>query len=332
MNALFDKTQIKGMTLKNRFIRSATWENMATREGGLSERLLNVYEELAQGGVGLIISGTVYFSPSISGHIVLASDNAIREYQRLANVVHQHDCKILLQVNHADHSERSPLPAALSHEQIRAIITEFGNVAARAEQAGFDGVQLHAAHGFFLSRFIHPLVNRRTDEYGGSLEKNLRVLSEIYDEIRRRTRPSFQIFMKINCIDGSSPALVFDACRYTCRHFAEKQMDAIEISGNVFDFPDSRINPYRESVLRDYAAQIADDVDIPIILVGVNRSCATMTEILNTTKIRYFSLSRPLIREPNLINLWRDDPAYIPQCLSCTQCFRPDGNTCIFET
>ena len=87
MNALFDKTQINGMPLKNRFIRSATWENMATREGGLSERLLNVYEELAQGGVGLIISGTVYFSPSISGHIVLASEQA--------RMVVVHDCDII---------------------------------------------------------------------------------------------------------------------------------------------------------------------------------------------------------------------------------------------
>ncbi|GAK50101.1 NADH:flavin oxidoreductase/NADH oxidase [Candidatus Moduliflexus flocculans] len=137
--------------------------------------------------------------------------------------------------------------------------------------------------------------------------------------------------MKINSIDGRSPERVFDACRYTCRHFAEKQMDAIEISGNVFDFPDTRINPYRESVLRDYADQIAEDVDIPIILVGLNRSCATMTEILNSTNIRYFSLSRPLIREPNLINLWQQNPMYVPQCLSCNQCFRPDGNTCIFE-
>ncbi|GAK50098.1 NADH:flavin oxidoreductase/NADH oxidase [Candidatus Moduliflexus flocculans] len=137
--------------------------------------------------------------------------------------------------------------------------------------------------------------------------------------------------MKINSIDGRNPERVFDACRYTCRHFAEKQMDAIEISGNVFDFPDTRINPYRESVLRDYAAQIAADVDIPIILVGLNRSCATMTEILNATNIRYFSLSRPLIREPNVINLWQQNPAYAPQCISCNQCFRPDGNTCIFS-
>lgn len=331
MKTLFDTTQIKGMELKNRFIRSATWENMATREGGLSERLLNEYDKLASGGVGLIISGTVYLSPSIAKHMVLASDQAVSEYRRLADMVHQRHCKILLQVNYADRSEQSPLPADLSQEQIRAIIMEFGNVAARAEQAGFDGVQLHAAHGFFLSRFIHPLVNRRTDEYGGSPENNLRILSEIYDEIRRRTRPEFQIFMKINSIDGRNPALVFDACRHTCRHFAEKRMDAIEISGNVFDFPDTRINPYRESVLRDYAAQIAADVDIPIILVGLNRSCATMTEILNATKIRYFSLSRPLIREPNLIELWRQNPTYVPQCISCNQCFRPDGNTCIFE-
>lgn len=109
MNTLFDATQIKGMTLKNRFIRSATWENMATRGGGISERLSNEYEKLARGGVGLIISGTVYLSPSITGHMAFASDQAVGEYRRLADMAHQHDCKMLLQLNHADRSEHSPL-------------------------------------------------------------------------------------------------------------------------------------------------------------------------------------------------------------------------------
>lgn len=332
MKTLFDETQLNNMNLKNRLIRSATWEGMADADGRPTARLSNVYRSLANGGTGLIITGTAFITSAGlgSGNMGIYDDTFIRNYHSLTQITHQADCPVVLQIALAPQGAKTA-PAALSVRELQQIIHEYGKSALRAKQAGFDGVQIHVAHGFFLSQFIHPEKNTRQDEYGGSLPKRTRFLLEIYDEIRTLTGEDFSVLLKIDGTDVSGSTKLVDACQYACVQLVQRGLDAIEISGEAGAVIPGRKQPYPEAVFRDYAANIAELVQIPVILVGLNRTPAVLETLLNTTNIAYFSLSRPLIREPDLVNLWRLNPNKQADCISCNRCFRSDGNTCVFR-
>src|SRR5471030_1310366 len=157
------------------------------------------------------------------------------------------------------------------------------------------------------------------------MENNSRIILEIYDEIRKRTDKNFCVTIKINGINKYEEDDTFETCKYTCIELSKRGIDAIEISGGR-DKTD-----YEESIYRDYAAQIAEEVETPIILVGKNRNTEVMNQILNTTKINYFSLSIPLISQPDLINLWENNLIHKPKCISFDKCMQEDGISCIFN-
>lgn len=329
MKTLFDKTIIKNMELKNRFIRSATQELMAEEDGHLNDKLYELYENLAKGGVGLIITSGAYItadSKSMPGQIGFYNDNFIEEYQKLTDAIHGYESKVLLQVNYATKNGQNLKPDDVSLEDIEAIISAFGDTAARAEKAGFDGVEIHAAHGFLLSQFLSSRTNMRTDQYGGTLENNARIIIEIYNAIRNKTSKDFVVFLKVNSFDEIDSEKAFESCQYICSQLSDYGIDGIEISG------EGEVSDYKESVYRDYAAKIsALNNNIPIILVCKNRTPDTMVQILNTTGIEYFALSRPLIRQPDLVNLWMKDLNEAPKCISCSKCMQPNGTSCIFN-
>ncbi|MBP2667301.1 MAG: oxidase [Firmicutes bacterium] len=330
---LFDETHLNNLKLKNRLIRSATWEGMADANGRLTDRLFNVYETLAKGGVGLIITGGTYFmegAAALPGMTGIYEGSSIQSYRRLTDMVHENDSSIIMQLSFAGRNGERWTPSSASTTDIASIVKEFGKAAFRAQQAGFDGVQIHAAHGFFLSQFLSRQKNTRNDEYGGVVENRARFLVKVYEEIRQQTGDLFNIFIKINGTEAGDETEGFDSCRYTCRQLADRGINAIEISGGTAELNKELNNPYKESIFRDYAARIAKEVQVPVILVGHNRTPAVMEEILNTSDIEYFSLSRPLLREPNLVNRWQKNSNPKAECISCNACFKADGNTCIF--
>ncbi len=338
MKSLFDIKHINNMELKNRFVRSATWENMATAEGHMTEKLFKVYEDLAKGGVGLIISSysTIFEydkpSPNMLG---IYDDCFIDEYKKLTDMVHGNNCKIAMQIVHG--KEYKNLNTGLnsfefsnefSKEDIKNIINAFGDAAYRAKQAGFDGVQIHGAHGYFLSRTLSPIYNTRTDEYGGSVENRGALILKVYDEVRNRVGKDFNIFIKINCSDFEEGGATIDECSYVCEELDKRDIDAIEVSGG------GRIwasNTKGEAIYKEYAENIAAQVNVPIMLVGINRSVENMDKILNSTEIEYFSMSRPFICEPDLINKWLSGATTKSTCVSCGKCFLEQGVMCIFN-
>ncbi|AKG37065.1 NADH:flavin oxidoreductase [Paenibacillus durus] len=309
MKTLFDETRINGIQLKNRLIRSATHEGLADKSGHLTDEVIKVYQDLAEGGVGLIITGVAYItedSKYLHGMMGFYDDSFIPEYRKMTDIAHANDCPIIIQLAYAAKDGEMWTADAPSTEEIKAIVKPFGESALRAKRAGFDGVQIHAGHRYFLSQLLSPSKNGRQDEYGGSLENRTRLIVEIYDEIRRRAGEDFGVFIKLNSTDLDGDDEVFASCRYLCKQLADRGIDGIEISGGYGPFMPSRSFPYKESVLRDDAALIAKDVQVPVILVGLNRTPAVMEEILNTTDIEYFAISRPLIHQPDLPNLWRE--------------------------
>jgi 2,4-dienoyl-CoA reductase-like NADH-dependent reductase (Old Yellow Enzyme family) len=334
MKTLFDQTKLNNLVLKNRFVRSATWERMASSNGHLSNRLINLYEELAKGGVGLIMTSAVTIANDdtcLEGMLGIYDDSFISHFQQLTALVHQYDSRIILQAGFAGKNGKMWAPSDPSLAEVISICKAFGESGRRAMLAGFDGIEIHAAHGYFLSQFLNARKNNRDDEYGGEITNRIRILEEILEAIREQTSPDFNILIKINAIDFFGDEETFYTSKEICRRLASGRIQGIEISGGTGQTIDQGNPPYTESILRDYAAEIAGIVEVPVILVGFNRTPAVMTEILNKTDIEYFAFSRPLIRQPDLINIWQKDSNIPVKCISCNRCFSEAGKECIFN-
>jgi 2,4-dienoyl-CoA reductase-like NADH-dependent reductase (Old Yellow Enzyme family) len=359
MKSLFDKTELAGMRLKNRFIRSATYDGFADKNGHMTEKVYQIYEDLAKGGVGTIITGLTFVSDLESvypGQEGIYDDTFINEYQKLTEMVHRYDAKIIMQLvsngSQASVAANSGkvvwgpsavedlaykiTPQEMTKEDIAFVQRAFADAAVRAKKSGFDGIQMHVAHGYLLNRFLTPYYNRRTDEYGGNQENRSRMVLEIYEAIRDRVGPDYPVFIKINSEDFFEQGMTFSDCKYVCRRLAGLGIDGIEISGgNPASRPNEgfsrRVSTEQESYFKKYADEIAQETKIPVILVGGNRDVKGLTEVLNSTAIEYIALCRPFIRESDLVKRWSEDAAVPAKCISCSKCFTGTGTVCIFN-
>ena len=338
MKTIFDPVTLSHLSLKNRLIRSATWENLATSDGSISDALIQTYQELAAGGIGAIITGFTSVSSNdyyFDGMMRLSNDALIPQYTQLVEAVKTQGSAIITQLALGAYFKPdstgmlSPVePDELSPDDLQNIKALFVQAAVRAQKAGFDGVQIHAAHNFFLSRFISPAYNHRTDAYGGSLQKRNRLLIEIYQAIRAATT-GLHISMKINCSDFIPDGLTPAESLQICQELSKQGIDSIEVSGNGTSR--SQIRPHvNEAYFRSFAEKLAACINTPVILVGGHRSIESMNDLLNQTSIELLSLSRPLIREPNLPNRWKSGDIRPAACISCNACYKTPGHKCIF--
>lgn len=356
MKTLFDQTKLSGMKMKNRFVRSATYDGRSDALGHVTESLIHLYENLAKGGVGTIITGLTNVTDIekiIPGQMAIYNDSFIEEYQKLTDTVHKYDANIVVQLVCNGVQNRSKndgvlwgpsavedlamkmIPKEMSKEDIQAMKDAFSKGALRAKSAGFDGVQLHAAHGYLLSRFLTPYYNRRTDEYGGSIENRARVILEILGSIREAVGREYPVLAKINCDDFMDQGLTFEECKHVCKMLEEKGLSAVEISGGTASSRANegtirKVSSGTESYFGQYAAEIAEEINIPVISVGGHRDISKLTDIVNQTNIEYISLCRPFIREPELINRWAGGDRTPAKCISCNKCFGVETK-CIFN-
>jgi 2,4-dienoyl-CoA reductase-like NADH-dependent reductase (Old Yellow Enzyme family) len=356
MKTLFDCTQVAGLKTKNRFVRSATHDGRADASGHVTEKLIQHYENLAKGGVGTIITGLTNVTDIekiVPGQMAIYNDSFILEYKVLTDIVHKYEANIITQLVCNGAQNRSQNTGVLwaptliddmksidgikemTLDDIAVMKEAFINGAIRAQKAGFDGVQLHVAHGYLLSRFLTPYYNRRTDEYGGNTENRARVVIEICRGIRTALGPNYPVLAKINCDDFMEQGLTFKECKYICKLLEEAGLTAIEISGGtalsrVNEGTIRKVSPKTESYFTQYAKEIASELSIPVICVGGHRDFDKLTDIVNQTEIEYISLCRPLIREPELINRWEAGDRTPAKCISCTKCFGKETE-CIFH-
>ncbi len=348
MRTLWDATVIRGNVLRNRLIRSATWERMTDEDGFVTPQLLKHYQNLAEGGIGMIITGysSVREDEQPNPQMMsLAADKFIPGLQKLTQLVHHEPVEILAQLVYggtATHyrTENRVIwgPSAVRHprsgvkakamtlEDIQALREDFKMAAIRAESSGFDGVQIHAAHGYLLSQFLSPFFNHREEEYGGSLENRARLLLEVISDVRAAISSNLILSVKINASDFNKKGFTFEEAVQIARDLQQAGIDLLEISGG----PPPNIPKHTESYLAEMADRIAEEITIPVAFVGMNRNPVHLKKLLRSTKVSYFSLSRPLICEPNLPLRWQRDetPSY---CMSCNQCYSDDGISCVLK-
>lgn len=339
MKHVFEEVRLGNLRLKNRLIRSATWEGIAGPDGSVADNAYEIYEELAKGGVGAIITGFTSVAANdyyFVGMMRLCDGSLIPQYRRLTELVHAEGCPVIAQLALGAYyrllpngNYRQTEPDEMEPEEIEAVIAQFGDAAKRAKEAGFDGVQIHAAHFFFLSRFISPRANHRTDAWGGSTEKRSRILLEILAAIREQA-PGLHVTVKINSSDFAYGGLDEDESLAICALLADGGIDSIEVSGNGTSVGGIRAH-VNEGYFAPAAARIAEHVSCPVIVVGGFRAVDTMESVLNRTKIEGISLSRPLLREPDLPNKMKADPGVVSRCVSCNACYSSPSHRCIFR-
>lgn len=361
-SVLFQSAQIGSLKLPNRFIRSATWEGLATPDGFCTEGLVGIMEGLAEGGVGLIISGHTFIRPegvAIRGQLGVHRDECIPGLSRMTEAVHRKGGRIALQLAHgglqsgAQHTGLPPLAPSLlggpeksprremTEADIRDMIDAYGKAALRAKEAGFDGVQIHAAHGYLLSQFLSPWFNRRVDRYGGVIENRARMVLEVLASVRNAVGRDYPVLVKINSEDFQEEGLTREDSLRAAVMIASAGADAIELSGGNFysgrlGCSRSKIDSAeKEAYFQDAARTLKAKLSIPLALVGGIRSFEVAEVLVKEGIADFVSMSRPFIREPDLVNRWKSGDHRRSTCLSDNRCFGPPtrgtGFYCVVE-
>jgi 2,4-dienoyl-CoA reductase-like NADH-dependent reductase (Old Yellow Enzyme family) len=347
MPSLFTPTRIKTLSLPNRFIRSATWEGLTADNGDCTPELVNLLADLAAGNTGLIISGHAYVSPAGQAtprQLGADQDGRIESLREMTAAVHRQGGRIILQLAHgglrADAKLCNRIPQGpsivksllgfphreMTVEDIHRVVEDFSKAARRAQTAGFDGVQIHAAHGYLLSQFLSPAFNRRGDDYGGDIQNRARFLLQVYNRIRQTVGEQFPIFVKINSEDFLQKGLNLEDCIQVGVMLDEAGVDAIEVSGGTLS--SGRYVPFRKEItferdqayFRRAAKALKKEIQAPVILIGGIRSYLLAERLVDEGFADYISLSRPLIRESRLIARWQSGDLRKATCVSCNGC------------
>lgn len=359
MSALFEKTTINGLELNNRFARSATWEGMAEEDGTCTPALVQMMADFAEGQVGLIFSSHLYVTregQATPWQLGIYKDDLIPGLKEMTDAVHSQGGKIVAQIAHAGCFTSKELtgmaPLAMSAvegkdyreatlEDLQQLPREFAEAAKRAIAAGFDGVQLHAAHGYMLSQSLSPAFNHRTDAYGGPLESRAHLLLESLAAVRQAVGADYPVLIKINSADCLDGGLTEAESVQVGKMLQESGIDAIEVSGGTLI--SGALSPVRpkinteekEAYFRQTAKQFKDQLQVPIFLVGGVRSFTLAERLYADGVADYFSMARPFIREPHLIKRWMSGDHGKATCLSDGQCHMAarsgDGLYCVVD-
>jgi 2,4-dienoyl-CoA reductase-like NADH-dependent reductase (Old Yellow Enzyme family) len=363
MASLFDETVLNGVKLRNRFVRSATWEGLADHDGSVTAPILDMYGSLAEGGVGLIITGHAYVSregQATPRQLGIHDDSMIPGLRKLTDIVHERGGKVAIQLSHAGcrgavgltgiepigpvvmKGDQGQLCREMRQGDFVCVMSDFSNGAVRAEKCGFDAIQVHGAHSYLLSQFLSPCHNTRTDEYGGMVRNRARLLMDVLRCVREAA-PGLALAVKINSDDFIDGGFSVDDMIEVAKYLEEERTaDAIELSGGSPFSPkymSFRPGPIRteadEVYYREAAMRYKQKISVPLILPGGIRSYSVAKDLVEQGVTDYVSMSRPLIREPGLINRWKGGDTRKATCLSDNKCLTPlrsgQGLYCVVE-
>ncbi len=330
-----------GQSFPNRLSKAAMEENMAA-EGQLpGNAIIALYRRWAQGGAGMILTGNVMVAADAMtgpGGIVLDAHQPLEPFRRWAAEGTSGEGQLWMQINHPGRqvmaatnpeaiapsevqveiegfSKLFPRPRAMDEEDIARVIEQFATAAARAEEAGFDGVQIHAAHGYLLSQFLSPLTNRRSDRWGGSLENRARMLVEVVKAVRTRVSDSFGVGVKLNSADFQKGGFEPEDAIAVVEMLNALPVDLVEISGGSYESPAMQGTPQkastraREAYFVDFARDIVEVATMPVMVTGGVRRRAIAEAALapedGRAGVALVGIAQAMAIDPDLPNHWK---------------------------
>ncbi|WP_024609277.1 NADH:flavin oxidoreductase/NADH oxidase family protein [Pseudoalteromonas sp. TAB23] len=338
-----------GLVLKNRIAKAAMEENLAQEDQTPSQALKNVYSAWAKGGTGLIITGNVmvdHLAMTGPGGLVLEQSTDITAFAELARLSKQNNCKVVMQINHpgrqvfkkmggkalsassvalnmGKHSHLFGVPKAMTQTDIDDVITRFTQTALQAEKAGFNGVQIHAAHGYLLAQFLSPLTNKRNDKWGGSLQNRARLLLEITRSIKAACSPTLSVSVKLNSADFQRGGFEPSDAQVVVDLLNELNVDFVELSGGSYEAPamqgktgDERTLA-REAYFLEFAKAISHRSSIPIMTTGGVSRLSIANNVIESG-VALVGIATALAYQPNLPNKWQNEPLQLAVLPSVT--------------
>ncbi len=323
-------TMAHGPELPNRIAKSAMSERLANPDGSPSPELVRLYERWGAGGAGLLITGNVMIDATAlgeTGNVVLEDERDLEALRAWAEAAKRHGARIWMQLNHPGRQSPRNLsatpvapsaiglrgtggmfarPRALSHEEVEAIVERFATAARIAEKAGFDGVQIHGAHGYLVSQFLSPLANRRDDAWGGDAERRRRFLLETVKAVREAVNIS--VGLKLNSADFQRGGFDEAESMAVLEALDAEGLDLIEVSGGTYESakmfeetnPTHESSKRREAFFLDYVEKAKARISTPLLLTGGFRTRAGMLEALEGDAVDVVGMARPIATEPDL--------------------------------
>lgn len=319
-----------GLEIKNRIVKAAMSEAMGTKDLQPKKEIVSLYESWAKGGSGLIITGNVMVDSHYLaelGNIVFDQQSDMALLKQWAQAGQVNGAKVMVQLNHPGKQApktvcKAPVapsavpiegpigdlffpPRELTVEEIKQLIGQFARAAKVAKDAGFVGVEIHAAHGYLINQFLSPYDNRRTDRYGGSPENRLRFLKEVYQAIRKDTGAGFTVGLKLNSSDFKDGGFSEEDSLFVIQQMEKAGIDFIEVSGGSYENPkmqDSSSKNKEAPFFAAYSKKVKERVQLPVIVTGGIRSISSMTDLLESNASDFIGLARPLAIMPDLPN------------------------------
>lgn len=335
-----------GAIVPNRIAKAAMEENMADADHAPSDDLIRMYQSWAQGGAGLILTGNVMVDSRAMtgpGGVVLEDDSHLDRFKKWAQIAKSGGAQVWMQINHPGRqvlaalgqetwapssvaldmgnlSSKFSVPKEMTTADIEATLRRFVRTAQLAQAAGFDGVQIHAAHGYLLSQFLSPISNRRKDAWGGSIENRARLLLAIVKAVRAAVSPGFTVAVKLNSADFQRGGFSPEEARHVVEMLNAEAVDVVELSGGSYEAPamqgqarDGRTLA-REAYFLEFAKDIQTIARMPLMVTGGIRRKPVAQQVLDSG-IALVGIATALALDPNLPNDWRsgkDTSAELP--------------------
>lgn len=331
-----------GLEIPNRLVKAAMTEGLASPDNQATEKHATLYRRWARGGIGLQLTGNVQIDRDhlerpgnvvISGELTEAAKQALRDWSGAAK---ENGGKIVMQISHAGRQTPASVndrpaapssiklkmpgglfgqPRAMTTDEVKDVIAGFANAAKIAEETGFDGVQLHGAHGYLISQFLSPRSNRRTDEWGGPLANRARLLLESIRAVKAATSEGFSVSVKLNSTDFQKGGFSHEDCLRVIDMLNEEGLDFVEISGGnyeqpklagiegmepAFEEPVRESTRAREAYFANYARSIQERAKMPLMVTGGFRTVDAMNAAIEDKEADLIGIGRPLCAAPDL--------------------------------
>ena len=336
MKDLFDYVEFGDLKLNSRIVRTGLWESQREKSGNLTPEIYNRYENIAASGVGLIITELISLYPrDVFSKYSLTTNYTrfVREAKDLTDLVHVYDVPIFAQLGFVQFNKKAEQNIKIDDitiDDIRKIQTDYIIAAQKLDYAGFDGIQIALGNYYFLSRFINPYFNHRTDKYGGNTLNRLRMVLEIIKVIKKNT--NLHINCRLNAFDIQKGGMTIDETIEIAKLLEKHGVDSLQITRPRSPQYFSREN-YEKKILAMDANRIIDNVDIPVIMGGGVTTQKQINNVLNKTNVEFISMQRPFVADPSFLVDWQLEGNGEVKCRTCNNCYWKKTSTCfIYRT
>lgn len=318
MSHLLKPLQVGALTLANRLVMPPMATAKAEPDGKVSQAMLDYYEEKSAGGhISLIIIEHSFIKPegqASERQLSVADDSMVNGLRQLADIIHRNGSKTMMQINHAGsgtsediigtipvapsalvNPRRGTMPRELTSPEIADIVQAFHNAARRTKEAGFDGVEIHSAHGYLLNQFFSPLTNKRTDEYGGELRNRIRIHIQVIEAVRAAVGEDFPILLRLGAFDFTSGGTTIEDSQFAAQEFAKAGVNILDISGGLCGYSVPGLSG--QGYFAPLAEAIKTVVSIPVILTGGVTEVQAAEQLLADEKADLIGVGRAILND-----------------------------------